>query len=329
MELRPGSIRTSVMSSSSKLPSTFALALTQIAFSQSPPKPVLTVEDLTPKFLTFFQAAGKEQADEQQRWALWQKMYGFAAVPPTPDGQQMARKILDDAWPKYPKALPTIERGIANLQPPPLETLDAVADLLQVDVRIRVHLLLFVGGFDNNAFTSPGKNGVPTVALPVEGQGSTMVLTHELTHVVEAEQANLSLDWKRSVAHTIFTEGLAMRVTQRIHPGQPDKEYVGEFTPNWFARAEQTRAAILADIAPHLAESDSSAIMRYTMGTGGAGIEREAYLAGWLVIGDLLAHGWTFPRLARVTDEEMTTLVAETLRRLKTEGSPQLLPKSN
>ena len=229
----------------------------------------------------------------------------------------MARKILDDAWPKYSQALPTIERGIANLQPLPLETLDAVAELLQVDVPIRVHLLLFVGGFDNNAYTSPGKNGVPTVALPVEGQGSKMVLTHEFTHVVEAEQANLSLDWKRSVAHTIFAEGLAMRVTQKIHPGQPDKEYVGEFTPNWFDRAEQKQAAILADIAPHLAESDSSAIMRYTMGTGGAGVEREAHLAGWLVIADLLAHGWTFPRLARVTDPQMTVLVSESLARIQ------------
>ncbi|HET6170198.1 MAG TPA: hypothetical protein VFE01_08455, partial [Terracidiphilus sp.] len=235
----------------------------------------------------------------------------------TPAGQQMARKILDDAWPKYAQALPVIERGIANIQPPPSETLQQVAALLQVDVPIRAHLLLFVGGFDNNAFTSPGKNGVPTVALPVEGQGSTMILTHEFTHVVEAEQANLSLDWKRPVAHTIFAEGLAMRVTQQIHPGQPDKEYVGEFTPNWFARAKQKQGAILADIAPHLAESDSSAIMRYTMGTGGAGVEREAYLAGWLVIGDLLANGWTFPRLARVTDSEMPALVSASFARIQ------------
>jgi hypothetical protein len=44
--------------------------------------------------------------------------------------------------------------------------------------------------------------------------------------VVEAEQAHLSLDWQRSIAHTIFAEGLAMRVTQHLHPGLPDKDYV-------------------------------------------------------------------------------------------------------
>ena len=145
-------------------------------------------------------------------------------------------------------------------------------------------------------------------------------MTHEFTHVVEAEQAGLSLDWKRSIAHTIFAEGLAMRVTQQLHPGQPDKVYTGEFTPGWLARAEAQRALILADIAPHLAASDAETVMRYTMGTGGAGLEREAYYTGWLVINDLLAHGWTFPRLARVKDEAMVGIVNESLQRLAKDG---------
>ena len=48
---------------------------------------------------------------------------------------------------------------------------------------------------------------------------------------------------------------------------------MGEFSPDWFARARAKRAAILADIAPHVADSDSAAVMKYTMGTGGAGID--------------------------------------------------------
>ena len=70
-------------------------------------------------------------------------------------------------------------------------------------------------------------------------------------------------------------------------------------------------------IAPHVAESDSNAAMRYTMGIGGVGLEREAYYAGWLVISDLLAHGWTFPRLARVPDGQMPGLVSESLARIQ------------
>lgn len=297
------------------------LTLATALMAQGVPKPVLTIEDLTPKFLRFYQTAIQERADPNRRWELWKQLYGFAAVPPTPQGDQMARKILDNAWPRYESALPVIRRGIGNLQPPPAEILDRVATTLGVDVPIQAKLLLFVGGFDNNAFTSPGANGIPTVALPVEGTGSALILTHEFTHVVEAEQAHLSLDWKRSIAHTIFAEGLAMRVTQHIHPGLPDKDYVGEFTPDWYARATSKRKSILVDIAPHLADSNPDTVMRFTMGTGGAGIDREAYFAGWLVIGDLLQRGWTLPRLARVPDEQMERIVAESLTHLQNSGS--------
>ena len=47
------------------------------------------------------------------------------------------------------------------------------------------------------------------------------------------------------------------------------------------------------------------------------GLEREAYFAGWLVIGDLLDHGWTFPTLARVKDDEMVELVGQSILSLE------------
>ncbi len=285
--------------------------------AQTTSDPVLTIRDLSPKFLEFYRTATAQHADEERRFQLWKQMYGFAAVPPTPEGDQMARRILDDAWPRYARALDAIRTGGAALQPPPAEVLKAVARLLQADVPIRATLLLFVGGFDNNAFTAPGEGGIPTVAIPVEGKPLNLVLPHEFTHVVEGEQAHLSFGWERSVAHTIFTEGLAMRATQKLRPGLPEKTYVGEFTPNWFARAASKRSEILADIAPHLEQSDAKAVMRYTMGTGGAGVEREAYYAGWLVIGDLLDHGWAFPQLARVKDAEMASAVKTSLDRLQ------------
>jgi hypothetical protein len=183
---------------------------------------------------------------------------------------------------KYAEAIGTIERGRIALRPPPAEVLKTVTDLLQADVPIRATLLLFVGGFDNNAFTAPGRDGIPTVAIPVEGEPLNLVLTHEFTHVVEGEQAQLSFGWERSVAHTIFTEGLAMRATQKLDPGHPNKTYTGEFTPNWFARAETKRSEILADITPHLEESDATAVMRYTMGIGGPGWSGKGTMpVGW------------------------------------------------
>jgi len=42
----------------------------------------LTIKDLTPKFLTFYNEAAKEKASPDRRWELWKKDYDFAAVPP-------------------------------------------------------------------------------------------------------------------------------------------------------------------------------------------------------------------------------------------------------
>ncbi len=276
----------------------------------------LTIRDLTPKFLAFYNLATKEQADETRRWQLWRQLYGFAAVPPGPGGEAMARKFLDTAWPRYASALNVIRKGAGGIQPPAQEVLQSVAKLLDASVPVKATVVFFVGDFSGNAFTAPGADG-PTVAIPVEGVGAALSMTHEFTHVVEAEQAHLSLGWTRSIAHTVFAEGLAMRACEKLHPGLTAKEYVGELSPNWFSRAHDKRAAIFADLAQHLSDSNSAAVLKYTMGTGGAGIDREAYYAGWFVIDDLLTHGWSFPRLARVSDAEMVRLVADSLRRLR------------
>ncbi len=277
----------------------------------------LDVKDLTPGFLAFYAAASKPGVTEQDRWNLWKAMYGFAAVPPTADGEKMARSMLDQAWQRYPSAIPVVKLGIKAIQPSPTETLKAVAKLLGADVPIHARLVVAVGDFEGNAFTAPGKDGIPTVSVEVEDPNAGYLLMHEFTHVVEAEEAGLSLDWNRSLAHTIFAEGLAMKAVQDLHPGQPDAQYVGEMSPNWFARCSANRAAILADLKPHLASSDSDTTMRYTMGKGSLGLEREAYFAGWLVIGDLLHNGWTFPKLARVKDQEMVRLVANSIDHLQ------------
>jgi hypothetical protein len=58
------------------------------------------VEDLSPRFLTFYQAA-KTLPDAEARFRIWQNTYGFAAVPPTPAEQAMARRLVDEAWPRY------------------------------------------------------------------------------------------------------------------------------------------------------------------------------------------------------------------------------------
>jgi hypothetical protein len=52
----------------------------------------------------------------------------------------------------------------------------------------------------------------------------------------------------------------------------------------WWRRRRRTCQAkqedILNDIAPLLMDSNSDAVMKYTMCKGGAGIDREAYYTG-------------------------------------------------
>ncbi len=227
----------------------------------------------------------------------------------------MARKMLDNAWSRYPSIVPQIKEGAAGIHPPPSTIVTSVAALMQADVPIGVNLVVFVGAFENNAFTAPGAENVPTVAVPIEAPEKERFLAHEFTHVVEAEQANLSLGWQRSIAHTIFVEGLAMRATEKLYPGLAPKDYVGEASSGWFQKAEGREQQIVRDVEPHLSASDSDSVMRYTMGVGGAGLDREAYYLGWIVIGDLLNHGWDFSRLCRVKDDQMVALVQKSLHR--------------
>src|SRR5262249_39962665 len=146
----------------------------------------LTTKDLTPKFLHFYDEATQKPLSDDERWGLWKKEYGFAAVPPTPEGQAMARAMLDSAWASYPKALPTIRKGAAGLVPDPHETLASIAALLRPEAPVEMELLVYVGTFDDNAFTTAENGDSITVALPIESDPDfrTFLMTHEMTHAV-------------------------------------------------------------------------------------------------------------------------------------------------
>jgi hypothetical protein len=72
----------------------------------------------------------------------------------------------------------------------------------------------------------------------------------------------------------------------------------------------------LKDIVPVLASDKSDDVMRFTMGKGPSGLEREAYYAGWLVVGYWLEHGMTFADIARIPEKEMPQRVNEVIEKL-------------
>ena len=277
----------------------------------------LDVEDRTPQFLAFYHAAalapGADTLTEPQRWALWRRMYGFAAVPPGAAGDSMARHLLRDAWPRYPQVLARIQADPPALAAMARAALDTLAVLFRVDRDVHVRLLIYVGGLEPNAFTVM-TDRVPTVALPAERPADEQMMlgAHEFTHALNLPLAHLPGGWERSTAQTIMTEGLAERATQRVHPGRPDAAYL-EHRPGWLATSVARDRAILSGIRPFLTRSDDATVARFTFGTGTTGLDREAYYVGWRVVGALLAQGISFATLARVPAHQMPPLVDRTI----------------
>jgi hypothetical protein len=280
----------------------------------------LEIVDRTPRFLTFYDAAVAEGAGPQRRWELWKEHYDYAALPPVPQRDSLARALLDDAWPRYPGAMERIRAGAAGMRPDPEAALRSVASLLRAD-SLTVRLVAYVGALENNAFFY-AQDGVLSIVVPVdpEPEARENVLFHELAHAVHHRLAGFSEGWERTIARTLFAEGLASRAAQALLPGREDAAYL-EHRPGWFAEAAGRREAILRGIAPALHARDSETVMRFTMGTGTTGVEREAYYAGWLVVGDLLERGWTLAELARVHEDEIPALVEQSIARLLGESA--------
>ena len=276
------------------------------------------IADITPRFLAFHEAA-RTATDADARFALWTEHYGFAAIPPGPRGQELARRLLDQGWPRYAAALPTIRRGAAVFGNEPMETLRAVARVLEAEGPVTIRLTAYVGAFDNNAFSSGGDP--PNIAFPVEMDPARrrLIMAHEFTHAVHIKVAGLSGGWERSIGATVLQEGLAVHVARQLNPGRRMADYI-DHRPGWWAGIGPRRTEVLRGLLPVLARQDGETGFRFTMGSGTTGHEREAYAAGFWVVEHLRSRGMTLAQIARIPEGEMVRVAAEAINRMLTEG---------
>lgn len=278
----------------------------------------LHVQDLTPKFLAFYAAASAPPVTEAQRWALWRKDYGIAAVPPTPQGLALARKQLDAVWARYGKLLPTIGHREHAAERDATEMLPRVKALLGASgQKTPVGLVLFVGQFDGNEFTVPPRapGDGPTVVMPIETPNIRYALTQELIHAVQIDVDGLRNGFNAPLGETVLTVGLAMRGTERILPGASISLYTWR-SAQWLRRCRKDSGPILRGIRPFLTKADPDTTTRFTYGTGSTGLQSEAYCAGWILVGDLLDEGYTLPALAKMPESEMPGFVSSALARI-------------
>lgn len=283
--------------------------------TQSVGELTVTLIDYSPRFLDFY-ALAKDEKDADRRFELWKARYGFAAVPPGPQGEAIARQLLDGAWPKYPVILPTVEAGATAMRPDALSVLEKVAAVLKPEGPVDVRVIAYVGGFEGNAFTA-GEKGKPLVAIPLElsPEEREPVFAHEMIHAVHMLTAGLSGGWERTIGMTVIQEGLAVHAAREVVPGRTLEAYI-EHTPGWLAQARGREKAILKGIMPHLAEKDGARVFQFTMGLGTTGIEREAYYTGYVVVEHLRAKGMTLAQIARIPESDMPRVAAEAIREI-------------
>lgn len=282
----------------------------------------LHVESAIPRFLSFYHQATSKQLSPSQRWNLWKKTYGIAAVPPTTQGQALAHKRLNQVWSRYAGIVGQLPGKVARAKAAAKVILPQVAHLLHSGKHsIDVDLMLFVGEFSDNAFTAPGRDGKPTtVYLPVEMSFSQLRITlaHEFTHAVHKELDHLTGRYVEPLGATVLKEGLAMRVSQHIVPGHATTAYTpgSKYGPSWQKTCRTKQKQVVRSMLPYLSSATEATTQRFTYGEGTVGMHDQVYCAGWILIDKLLSQGYSYAAIARIPQKKMPQFVETAINRL-------------
>lgn len=253
--------------------------------------------DLTGKFHRFYQLAA--HTDPEARWALWQEHYNFAAVPPIPEAQAMARKLLDAAWDRYATLPVDLAEEVRRLEQQVAQATSELETLFQTSAP-EFRLVAYVGGFEGNAFVAGN-----ALCLPVEMPREWLepVVRHELAHLFHHKLSGSAGGWQRPLAALIVEEGLATRTVDQLAPELPLQNRIGEL--GWLSACEEVRSPLMADALPHLAGSDDATLTRFILPHPIFELERTAYALGWWLVGEWLTQGKTLVELARIPEREL------------------------
>lgn len=269
----------------------------------------LEVINLAPKFLNFYEKAkGK---DVSCIWDIWKENYNFAAVPPGEQGEQMAKELLMNAWPKYPEIISYIESWSPNTERVEFYV-DKVKKLLGCEQSVGIALVYYVGCFEHNAFVTPYKDGMLALCMPIEDGDVDITLVHELTHIIHSKTSDLSLNWGKSIGSLILQEGLAMQVSKHLVTGKEDEAYI-EHKEGWFRACKKQTDEIIKGILPYIEDSSPESSYQFTFGTGATGNEREAYFVGWELASRLLKAGKSFKEIASIKEVDLPEIILKYL----------------
>lgn len=139
-------------------------------------------------------------------------------------------------------------------------------------------------------------------------------MVHDFTHAVHRSSgcADIKSGYGQSLGELVITESLAMRVVQALFPGQPEYTDVAR-SQSWLDTANARRTAILNGIRDHVSDAGNSVAQRFTFGDGTTGLSREAYYAGWVIVGQLLRGGMTFHQIAKTPASGFPALITRAI----------------
>ncbi|WP_406667353.1 hypothetical protein [Gallaecimonas sp. GXIMD1310] len=280
-----------------------------VAFAASPDQ--LHIISKVSQFEHFYHQATAKPLTEPQRWQLWQKQYGIAAVPPGPAGQKLARKYLRSAWPRYSALLPKLPALNTRLIALGKKMFAADNRILgSAGQPIDTDLLLYVGLFTGNAYTAPPSNQrPPMVVMPVQHSYPEITLAHELAHSIHEQLAHIQSSFGGPLGETVFMEGIAMHTAKLAAPGYSDNLYTSRGGNQWLQQCYQHKNALLKAMLPDLQKAGPALAMKYTYGNGNTHMHRETYCAGWVVVGDMMKTR-SLAKLARIPQAKIAQTVS-------------------
>ncbi|MFB6724543.1 hypothetical protein ACFCV3_30475 [Kribbella sp. NPDC056345] len=274
----------------------------------------LTVRNLVPEFLEFWDRAAAE--DEQQQLALWNQY-----VESAPEVIQDLRRSGRDPDPQqafelYPKVLELVRANAEVACSWVEEAAELVMPVLEA-THLDVHAVVMVGLGTANGWVSQFR-GQATLFLAVEripeGTAAQILAAHEFAHAVQLSLPEVAWTDSGPLGQWIYAEGFATALTAEMLPdyGPAEHLWFGDGYDDWLTNCLQVlpaaKAAILADLE---SEEDDVAARYLTRNSEARFPDRIGYLVGTRLVQDLRrTYGW--PELARWSAERAT----EEVRRL-------------
>lgn len=284
----------------------------------------MLIRDTFHDFLQFWNVApGASFAQRAAAWDAYVQRHAdlFAAS----GGRLGGAPQLDAALPRYAAGLPRMFAMRAELEPLIAASMSDLAALFTL-AEFPVRWALAVGTYWSDGWVCDlgGQSAMVLALEMVESPCHARLLVgHEMAHLAHAQAAGVAWDGLVTLGDALLLEGLAVYVSSRLVPGQPDEVYLwlglsrtpsGEAPGEWLARCHAAWPGIRHRLQRDLLRTGQPTLAAWFQGDACAADTpvRAGYAAGFRVVSRLAAE-FTVAEMARWHSARVTREVARVL----------------